>query len=354
MAPRDLYRDEEALSSFLDGLINAGSQSPNTSTDPNHSPHPNNTTCFDKTQLGSAISFANQLLLESRQCAPLPKLTDSHENIADVLAASLSSIVHLTKCFKANAKLRVEAERATQDSNTHVQRLSQSLQTTKEKLEKKDSALFQSKAALADLDAKTRRKIRQLTMENVELKKQVTTASHRENQLHLDAKRREKQITQLQTRVHSLISYGKRVNIDVDITPGERSRVQMDHERLRKQKQGAMDGGDTDDGVDDCGVAPRVLEENRRFRELMREVHMELDDMIVQYPKAFSFLYPEKGEDNGEASDESDSEENSNKVPAIAVSEERMNLPYELIQEEVENSLDEKLGALRQVLSNIE
>lgn len=100
-----------------------------------------------------------------------------------------------------------------------------------------------------------------------------------------------------------------------------------------------------------CSVDVAVLEENRVLKALIRDVHLELDDMFGRFPKAFSFLYEDHSEED-KSSQVSDEEENMHRVPMPAPTEERMNLPYDVIQEEIESSLCDKLNALRNALSS--
>lgn len=350
MPPKDMYKDDNALSNFLDNLIGAGQTqiNPSLNSSPLHTSPLSPTITFDTNQLGQAISLANEHLSQGRQFSLLPSLTRSQDNLSQILAASLSTIIRLSKCCQANLNLRQQAEHLTQETQLQVQHLSQALEATKEKVEKKESALAQSKAHLVDAETKSKRRIRQLVAENTELKKLVTNATHRENHLHLEAKKREKQFSLLQQRVHTLMSSTRKLSIEQDVTPGERSRLRLERAPQRK----CHDKEQTDNEsmhVRAVGVA--VLEENRLLKALIRDVHLELDDMFRRFPRAFAFLCEDHSEQD-ESSQVSDEEENTYRIPAPAPTEERMNLPYDVIREEIESSLDDKLNALRSALSS--
>lgn len=360
MPPKDIYKDDIALSNFLDNLIGAAQPNnpfPNDNSSPNnpfpkksspYASHVSSAVTFETTQLDQAISLVNEHLSQGRQFPLLPALTNAEDNLPQILASSLSTIVRLSKCCQANVNLRHQAEHLAQDTQFQIQNLSRSLEVTKEKVEKKESALAQSKAILADVEAKRRCQIRQLAAENTELKRLVTNATHRENHLNFEAKKREKQFSHLQQRVHTLMSSSKKLSIEQDISAGERGGLHMECVPQRKSRSGEhMD----EQAAQTFAVDVAVLEENRMLKGLIRDVHLELDDMFERFPNAFAFLFEAQDDPDGTSLD-SDAEGSIHKVPAPAPAEERMNLPYDVIRDEVESSLNDKLNTLRYALGS--
>lgn len=351
MTPKDIYQDDGALSKFLDGLIDSAHEDNDRDVRGVRELSPSNlNTSFAPEQLREGISLANDMLREGGQCAPLPTLTENDENAVDVLAAAVSAIVRLSRCCKANANLRVEAERRTQATQADADRLSRTLQITKDKIEKKDSALVGVRNKLVELETKNKRRIRQLTTENNSLKTRLAGTEGQVNQLNLEAKKRERQYTQLQQRVHALMSASKKLSIEPLITRGEGNKLKFC--RMRGTEKDSL--GDSSADEQDTDPASVVLAENNTFRRLLYSIQLELDDLIGGYRSAFHFLYP-PAEQPGDPSDLSDGEDEANsKVPPLAPSLERMHLPYEIIKEDVEGLIDEKFAAIRTALAQIQ
>lgn len=387
MAPKDVYQDDSTLSTFLDALIDPSNQE----NDPARvrsaeCPPVSGKISVSKRHLREGISTANELLRESGQCNPLPILSDDGENVADVLSAALASILRLSRCCKANANLRVEAERATQASHDQIDQLSRLLRVTKEKLEKKESSLTAMRNTLADAEAKHRSRIRQLTTERSSLKSSLTSAAHRENQLSMEATQRERQFSMLQKRVHTLMASSKKLSIEPVVT-SSMSKGQLSRGRYAAFADGASASGGSDcgDGDDEeNGPLALALEENYLMRGAVRAVHAELDDFFAQYPEAFPTLHQEEKEEDqtqysrdcpieegtiseGESRrSEGDTEVereaklstmpentfNGNILPP-GPTEERMRLPFDMIREEFEENLERKLNAVRKALASI-
>lgn len=353
MAPKDIYQDDGALSKFLDGLIDSAHEDNNRDVRGTRefSPITLNMS-FAPEQLHEGIPLANDMLREGGQCAPLPNLTENNENAVDVLAAAVSAIVRLSRCCKANANLRVEAERRTQATQAEVDRLSRTLQVTKDKIERKESALMGVRNKLAEVETKNKRRIRQLSTENNSIKARLAGAEGQVNQLNLEAKKRERQYTQLQQRVHALMSASKKLSIEPVITKGEGNKLKFG--RMRGTEKECMDDKSADNPELETDLASVILAENSTFRRLLHSIQLELDDLISRYRSAFHFLYP-PAEQPGDTSDLSDGEDETNsRVPPLAPSLERMHLPYEMIKEDVEGLIDEKLSAIRTALAEVQ
>lgn len=354
MAPKDVYQDDGSLSNFLDELIQSASDDRagvlgiESETSPSESKPP-----VEPERLVHGISVANDLLREGGQCSLLPFLTENNENVDHVLAAALSSIVRLSRCCKANVSLRVDAEKRFQTTQADADRLSRVLHITKDKVTKTERDIVGAKNKLRETEVKNKRKVAQLTAESNSLRTRVAAAEGQINQLNLEAKKRERQYTHLQQRVHALMSNSKKLSIEPAITRGEGNKVKHFHYQ-RKSSQAGDDSELEVDADEEMNTASVLLVENNSFRRLLHSIQVEMDDMIGGYTSAFKFLHP-PNEQPSETSDVSDGEEEtSNRVPAPAPTLERMLLPFDIIRNDVEGLIDEKLSVIRKALEQVE
>lgn len=350
MAPKDVYQDDDRLTSFLDGLIASANEENSSKRNPVVNLSSNQAdTIFTARHLHEGIHATNDVLSEGGQCVPLPTLTADKDNIADVLASALTAIVRLSRCCKANANLRIDAERTKQATQAHVAELSRLLRTSKDNAEKKAFVLASMRSTLSETETKHKNRVRKLTAECAGLKARLANAAHRENHLVMEAGQRERQLGMLQKRVHSLMANSKKLSIEPVVTSSMG--------RLPRAKYEAFGDGSEDDldfdEVAENGALGMVLEENYVMRGAVRAVHGELDDFFVQYPKAFSFLYPSEGAGDEDKDEKSENEEIENEVPGMGPSEERMLLPFEMIRDEFEVNLERKLDAVRTALKSM-
>lgn len=352
MAPKDIYQDDGALSKFLDGLIDSANEGQATGVTVASEFSPSNLNMsFTPDRLRDGVAVANDMLREGGQCPPLPALTENNENAVDVLTAAVSAIVRLSRCCKANANLRVEAEQRTQSTQAEADRLSRTLQITKDKVEKKESALVGVRNKLTEVESKNKRRVRQLITENSSLKARLAAAEGQVNQLNLEAKKRGRQYTHLQQRVHALMSTSKKLSIEPAITRGEGNKLKLHRKRSTDEQN--EDDDPADNAELDIDPASVLLSENDAFRRLLHSIQLEMDDVIGGYRSAFQFLYPAM-ENTGETSDLSDAEEETNNVPPLAPSLDRMHLPFEMIRDDVEGLIDEKFSVIRKALARVE
>lgn len=351
MAPKDLYQDDGTLSNFLDGLIQSATED-RAEVLGGEPPLSNAESRVDPERLVQGISVANDLIREGGQCRPLPLLTENNENVENVLAAALSAITRLSRCCEANVSLRVDAEKRFQAAQGDADRLLRVLQVAKDDIAKKESDLVGAKNKLRETDVKGKRKAAKLTAENNALKSRVAAAEGQINHLHLEAKKRERQYTHLQQRVHSLMSNSRKSSIEPAITRGEGHKASGTHGLSRSNKKGDSDADD--DGNMRMDAAGLLLSENTSFRRLLHSIQLEMDDMIGSYTSAFQFLrLQDEGAD--ETSELSDSDaETSSMFPASALSLERMHLPFEMIRDDVEGLIDEKFAVIRKALEQVE
>lgn len=348
MAPREVFEDDETLTKFLDGLIESGTKDRATKRNPVYEMAGNKVdVSFTPRHIHEGIYAVNDLLREGGQCAPLPALTEDNANMPEVLAAAVTAIVRLSRCCKANFNLRAEAEQATQAAQSHVEDLSRRLHVTKEKAEKKDSALVALRSSVSEAETKHHNRVRKLSAEITTLNGRLANAAHRENQFVKEANQRDRQFAMLQKRVHSLMGSANRISFEPVVTS---SLGRLPRAKYAAYADGSEEGTSYEEEAE-SGALGMVLEENFAMRGAVRAVHAELDDFFVKYPAAFPFLKGSADTDDDEADEVDDEKENS--IPMAGPSEERMLLPFEMIRDEFEVNLERKLDVVRAALKGM-
>lgn len=360
MAPADIYRDDAALFAFLDSQADALQDSP-LQKSRKQPVHADLDVSFTTQDILQGLSTANSLLIEGNICPPLPDITPQRDNVPDILAAALSSIVRLSKCCKANANLRLEAERKARESELRVEELTASIDNLQSRISRKESQVAVTQNKLSELEARSSREARRLNSECTDLKTKLANANHRENHLVMEARKREKQYTHLQQRVHSLLSSSKKIGFNPQITVASEYMRSNTSKYARKPVGRGVPKGEAYIKLleeSDGSRFSEIMGENDEFRNLLRAIQEELDDLILQNPSLFPAFSGDKSnlQETSEVSDGSGSEvedcENTAPDPLLpAPSLEQMNLPFDLIREEFEASLEQKFQMIRTALS---
>lgn len=339
----DLYEDDAALHAMLDGLISSGtSQLPH-----GQSPGPGTSA----RELQDGLTEANYLLTESGVCKPLPLLAPESANCAEVLAAAVSTIIRLAKCCKANVALRTDAEARVGAMHAKLDAAAAAVDKEKEKLAKRDSQLVGLRNQLDAATTKDTRSAKRFAAQTADMKSRLLAATHRENQLALEARRREKEFSQLQKRVHALLASSNKVHLSPAISVAHAFRKGGD--------QDYVDGEDDDDRSPSDPASEyealmltgqdarfnNVNDENDEFRDLLRAIQEELDDLIERFPSLLRVpVNSESGDDVGDADPAT-----PHLLPAP--SPDQMALPFASIRDDFETSLEYKFRLVRDGLA---
>ncbi|PXF43322.1 hypothetical protein BWQ96_06961 [Gracilariopsis chorda] len=286
MAPRQLYRDEKALGSLLDNLLQTGQSNGSgplgvNITESHAEQHITGATIKDE------IATANTFLAESKLCSLLPSLENGDNNIREVLASALTAIVRLSKCCKANMKLRSEAEHSVLTAHVEIDRVKKLHEAAQAKTNRLESQNVSLRNAASESDQKNKRVVRKLTTDCTDLKTKCANSNYRVNHLTLEVKKREREYTQLQQRVHSLMTHSKRLSIEPQIVatvandignhPISRGRSLQKEEKAYEESTELSENQFRDE----------VMSENQAFRDLLRAIQEELDDLLVSNSGAF-------------------------------------------------------------------
>lgn len=386
----DEEEDDAELNDLLDNLITSAQGSVDvTQVDATTSIHDQT---FTPDTIPEAIESCN-ILLHSNNLPRLPRFDQQDER--KTLALSLSLLVRVLRANSANVQLRQEAEKALEHTENLLQTSRQTAQGLKQKLEtSKDNNASMKKrheAAKRELEAKMKKQV----MEVSQLRSKLQSSISNEKSAVQDVQQKKKELALLRQRTHSLIAKSG-TPITPRITPTSISVTNSRTANLKSSSSSVIAKERSEALINDCNSIDRT--ENEQFRELLRAVQEELDDLIVscdQTEVPYLEQAPVKLKENedgamnilsnaettvdkndtykeqssilqeivvdGEDDDENDEDEElpegtswdkvlSSKDIAPAPSEDQMRLPFEVIREEFEESLERKLQWIRAAL----
>ncbi|CAN8070393.1 unnamed protein product [Agarophyton chilense] len=281
MAPKQFYQDEKVLDQLLDNLLQTG-QNENSSV---FAPMNDNSNNFSQSSIHEKLATASGLLEESKICPGLPSLDDNEHNIREVLAYALTAVIQLCKCCNANANLRNEAERSVLVVNEELLRLKRLNEVKKEKILRLDTKIMSMKKQVSDIEKEKNLLVSNLTTECTELKTKCARSAYRVNHLSLEAKKREREYSQLQQRVHSLMAKTKRLSIEPQIVAiaGNNSTKAPCISRDKSLETEEREYQDLV-GLSEDNSMNEVIVENKALRDLLRAVQEELDDCLISNP----------------------------------------------------------------------
>lgn len=296
MAPKDVYQDEERLTKLLDKLIGSAHNDTFDTSDVADLTKTHVDINFSPRNVREGINTANTFLEQTSICDTLPPLSGDAANVNDVLAAAVTAIVRLSRCCKASHKLRLEAEKSARDAHTTIAKTQRMLEAAKDKLRKRESQLGALQNSMTESESKQKRHLRKVTAECNDVKNRLANAANRENHLSLEAKKREKDFSHLQQRVHTLMSSAKRLSIQPQITLTGALRREPSP-RLTREESIESDNhayAALTQGKENSKAAV-ILEENDTFRNLLRAIQEEFDDLLL----ANASLFQERVADAG-------------------------------------------------------
>lgn len=309
------YADEATLTAHLDKLLS-------TATTPTQAESVYTDTVITSDNLLSGQLLANDTL-STLGIAPLPPLPTKPETkpCEDLLAAAFTAIVKLSRCALANKNLREGAEAQVRASTKRVEELTARFGAAETRVRKKDMLIASMQNASDDLVSRHRVQVKKLSAECAQLRSRLLHASHRENQLVMSAKKKEKEFGQLQSRVHALF----KTSVPIE------QRITRVGTRASPKGQDSMEADVTELGEERVTA---VEGENDVMRGLLQAVQEELDDLILS-----------TGRDSGSVvSEEFD-------VPP-APGDEVMQMPMDVIGDDLQDSLERKFAILRKALEH--
>lgn len=315
MAPRDICDDDVQLTSFLDDLIDSTNKEKYEAPNATEVILTNIESNFTTSNIAEGILATRVLLRDGGINVEIPELESEKKNERQVIAAILTAAVRLARCCKANVNLRSEAEQRLQVSNEKYQQIAQTLSATKENLKRRESQIAGLQNARKDSDLKHKKELRRLNTENADLRARLTNASHRENHLTLETKRKEREYTQLQQRVHSLMGSVNKVNIVPSVTSGTESNTITRRPRplpgfknnIRKQYQ----------SFNNESISTQVTRLEKdifSYRDLLLAIQGELDDLIQHGVSAKTVLSTEEEHAQYENQNDNNNNQTSNDV----------------------------------------
>lgn len=402
MAPNITYDDDDAINALLDNLIASGAPE----TDPTvvDAATAQQNLTYTSDTLHEGVKAVNSLLHNLSLATPLPALDASSQNAPTVLAAALTTLVRLARGANANRTLRAQAENAARATGLEVERLQTSLSAARERAETSAGVAASARREAADSRRAADAAARRATADANDARAKLAAAAHREKLLVMEARRRDKEYAQLQRRVHVVAeaAHGREFIQTVTVSRGNAV------ERVRAAMSSATD--DVTQSFEEISLSAEgdsvdiIVSENERFRELLRAVQEELDDIIIihngnvrqksewrgEYPEDEGALTADGtigGEEEGDlasskttepvqnsvigseyiegdANTFSESENGTNQAKAgsesesglegvsPAPTEEQMRLPFEVIREDFEESLEKKFRMVREALAN--
>lgn len=285
MAPKDVYRDDAALTKLLDNLITSAQEDASEATTASDLTRSPVDVVITHKNLAEGLIMANSQLQNTEICTPLPDLGERNANLDTVLAAALTAIIRLARCCQANVNLRAAAEGDTRTVKASNDQLSNRLETSQARLAKRDVQVCALQNATEEATVRHKRSFQRLQLEISELKGRLVSAGHRENHQNLEARKRERDYTQLQQRVLTLMASTKRVSIEPTVTTTGRGCSSV----LKKEVSVHSSEGDWNQLAEDSAKeASNQLEaENDVLRSLLLAVQEELDELLVKNPGLF-------------------------------------------------------------------
>lgn len=378
------YADDDSVNGLLDKLItNAQSASNVVDADPINSQQD---VMFDATTVVEGLDAVNNILTRTGFSSPLPALSDDSSNTKTVLAAAISTLIRLSRANAANIKLRQQAETLSRDTCNRLEQLRNELSSTRQKTETLAAsaarAQQQAAAAMQALGESEHRHGQEVS----ELRGNIQKYSAKERQLLKEAKRREGEFAKLRQRVHELI---KTSNSNKPLMPRVTFAPTSSSARTRTPVTD-KDNLSRSTAIQNADQARNALQEvfaaeNDTFRNILRVVQEDMDELLrlcdysvsrgMGYNKSSNITCTadvlEAGENfessanGGEGAEEVIDETNGpeleegscwEKVLATddivgAPTEDQMRLPFQLIREEYEDSLEQKFRVVRDVLN---
>ncbi|KAI0558078.1 cingulin isoform X1 [Gracilaria domingensis] len=235
--------------------------------------------------ISEKLAIANGLLQENNICSGLPSLQGDGSNASDVLSYTLTAIIHLCKCCKANSNLRNEAERSVHAANEELLRVKRLNEVKKEKISRLETKIATMKKQATDAEKEKKRIVAGLTTECNELKIKCARSTYRVNHLSLDVKKREREYSLLQQKVQTLMTNTKRLSIEPQIVAivannATKAPCISREESLEREEREYQDLVALSE--DQC--VNEVIAENRALRDLLLAVQEELDDLLISNP----------------------------------------------------------------------
>lgn len=360
--------DDTSLHSLLDSL--GGDSAPPCAAAPN---------------FGDLISAANAALDPSRPDLHVPLLLDNGPVAARAsLAVALRAVATLGRAWGAAKQLRSEADvaaAAAVDGRRQLEATVARLKAAEGRREREVRALK------ADVDEGRRaveREERRRVREVEEVRGRLTTAQRREAALGIEGRRREIEYGKLQERVHSMLANRSAVAAPVVRIVQAYDGQGWDPEgEYGRAEEG---GGGTDEDFEammENGNERRVLalvDENEEMRSVLRAVQIELDGLVASETVAriasetVARITPSRQsakEDHGEEvssdvsadADESGTSEQGEReekgaydddgsgdyavTPLPAPTPGQMELPFAMLREDFQESLQLKFAILR-------
>lgn len=406
MASNGLFVDDASVNSLLDNLIVSAQQSVD-ATQANATTSQRDVT-FTADTLCEGIEAVN-ILLSSSRLSLLPRLLEKDNNTDEpgraqtVLAAALTTMVRIIRANMANIALRERAEEQARDA---VAQLNSARAAAASANGRATTAADTAASARRRADAVVREQetaARRYTAEITELKTRLQVAIGREKTLIQEGQRREKEMALLKQRVHTIISTSRNKPVIQRVTFATSQRQSCQRPKTDSRRT-------VDQRARAAEETPfRVSEyENACFRNLLRAVQEELDELLFfcdndgeivpvsqedgeqdsitktgdhneenQHQNYNSTTNlgndSEKNEHHGYVYDECDGNDDNDQEKtedyelqegtpwaavlsthnvASAPTEDQMRLPFEMIQEEFEESLERKFQIVRSALTS--
>ena len=290
--------------------------------------------------LARLIFSANSALGESID--KIPQLSSGAENVAHVLACSLSAILRLSNSVQANAELRAASEKK-------LSRLQFDLDSAERAM--RDARLAERSRSKADSNmvAKARDELARIKQKNNTLKAAADdakaaamAANNRANVAETAARKRERELTRLQKKVHSNLGGTRRPNFAVDVTLGPEFAATTPRVSTKSKKSADTINAFTCVAIEaEIERSKEAEAENFALRETVTAVHHELDALLESFPTVLELERQQQAIMNGE-------DVFDGPIPAPDAS--RMLLPYEMLVEQLDEALVTKFKMLRRAL----
>lgn len=374
---------DDKVNSLLDELIANGRLNSNVvEADPVNSQQD---VVFVASTVFEGLDAVNNILTNTGVSPPLPPLSEDSSNATAVLAAALSTLVRLSRANSANIKLRQQADTLSNDACNRLEQLQSEILSTRQKSETHATSAARNKQQAAAAMQALGESERRHNTEVSELRSSIQKYLAKERQLLKEAKRRETEFAKLRQRVHELI---KTSHSNKPLMPRVTCATSSTSSRT---KTAAADGESISRAIaiQSAEQAQNALHEvfaaeNDTFRDILRSVQEDMDELLclcdysvsrgVGYEKNLEascstdihetdqnseISTAEKGE-GGENTEETATrlKEGSSWEQVLASddiigapTEDQMRLPFELIREEFEDSLEQKFRVVRDALT---
>jgi hypothetical protein len=301
--------------------------------------------------LDDLIASANAQLASSAYAHRVPSLANGSAAAAHAaLRVALESVCALARSRDANVVLRAEADARAKEAIEQEAEAAADVKKAQRRAAAAEREVEVLNAKVAEGNRREREANAKAERIVAEVRGRLAAVSRREAALAVDGKRRERDFGRLQEKVHTLLaSRGATGSIQVDVVPwysatqenGEDAAYSCDAEVGYKHV--VCDAYEERQGV--------LIAENADFRKLLRAIQEELDDLVlIRIPALQSTASPSSSPSapsrdatNGDAM----SSVSSNDLPLEAPTVEQMDLPFEMVRDEFESSLEHKFRILR-------